>query len=97
MKITLTVQFRERSRAFENSALRELKRASCNGGNNSFTDVSIIRRSYCDVEKCSSFFNFVAEGYRQKLNHSESFPIYDITLISAQRIGNSTLYIYIII
>ena len=26
--------------------LRELKRASCNGGNNSFTDVSIIRRSY---------------------------------------------------
>ena len=27
-------------------ALRELKRASCNGGNNSFTGVSIIRRSY---------------------------------------------------
>ena len=35
-----------RSHVFKNSALRELKRASCNGGNNSFTDVSIIRCSY---------------------------------------------------
>ena len=34
------------SRAFENLALRELKRASCTVGNNSFTDVSIILRSY---------------------------------------------------
>ena len=31
---------------FENSALRELKHASCNGGNNSFMDASIIRRYY---------------------------------------------------
>ena len=34
------------SRAFENLALRELKRASCTVGNNSFTEVSIILRSY---------------------------------------------------
>ena len=31
---------------FENSELRVLKRASCKGGNNSFTDVSIIRHFY---------------------------------------------------
>ena len=61
-----------RSRAFENSALREL----CNGGNNSFTDVSIIRRSYYVTLKILEFLNFVAEGYRRKLNHGENFPIY---------------------
>ena len=31
---------------FENSEVREVKRASCNGGNNSNTDVSIILHSY---------------------------------------------------
>ena len=76
---------------FENSALGKLKRASCNGGNNSFTDVSIIRCSYCDVEKFSSFFYFVAEGYRQKLNHSESFLIYG-TRISVYRQKHSTKF-----
>ena len=44
--IIIIIIIQSRSCAFENSALRELKRASCNGGNNSFTDVSIIRRSY---------------------------------------------------
>ena len=61
---------------FENSVLRELKRVSCNGGNNSFTDVSIIRCSYYVTLKIFEFLNFVAEGYRRKLNHGENFPIY---------------------
>ena len=43
---------------FENSELRELKRASCNGGNNSFTDVSIIRRSYYAMLKNFRVFKF---------------------------------------
>ena len=70
-----------RSRAFENISLRELKRASCNGGNksnNSFTDVSIIRPSHYVTLKIIEFFNFVAEGYRRKLNHCENFLIYGI-------------------
>ena len=62
------------------SELRELKRAPCNGlaygSNNSFTDVSIIRRSYYVTLKNFKFLNFVAEGYRRKLNHGEILPIY---------------------
>ena len=61
---------------FENSALGELKGASWNGGNNSFTDVSIIRHLLGDVENFFEFLNFVAEGY---LNHGENFPIYGVT------------------
>ena len=53
----LYIQFRKKSRIRELS-LRELKRASCNGGNkinNSFTDVSIIRPSHYVIENYRVF------------------------------------------
>ena len=31
-------------------------------------------------ENCFEFLNFVAEGYRRKLNHDENFSIYGIQM-----------------
>ena len=48
------------------------------------TDLSIIRRSYYVhvTLKNFEFLNFVAEGYRRKLNHGENFPIYVRYIVS---------------
>ena len=45
-----------------------------------FTDLSIIRRSYFVMLKKFRGFEFrqSGEGYRRKLNHGETFPIYGI-------------------
>ena len=43
-----------------------------------FKVVAVHADTYNIFRVRTEFLNFVAEGYRRKLNHSENFPIYGI-------------------